>query len=54
MVLHYLMALAVGSGDVRMRGGCVMPPIFSRLPERWSNVSHAARELVTAFYVTFF
>ena len=31
-----------------------MPPIFSKMQENWSNVGHAAREMVTVFSVTFF
>ena len=30
-----------------------VPPILSELQENWSNVGHAAREMVTAFSVTF-
>ena len=35
------------------RGG-VTPLIFSNLPDSWSIVSHAVRELATVFSVTFF
>ena len=34
--------------------GGMTSPIFSNLPESWSKVSHAARELVTSLSVTFF
>ena len=34
--------------------GGVTPPIFSNLPERWSKVSHAAREIATAFFAICF
>ena len=32
--------------------GVCCPPIFSNVPETWSKVSHAARELVTACSMT--
>ena len=35
-------------------GGDVTPPILSILQESWSDVRHAAREVVTVFSVTFF
>ena len=31
----------------------MQPPIFSNVQESWSKVSHAKRELPTAFSVTF-
>jgi len=34
--------------------GGVKPPMFSILPESWSKVSHAARELSTEFFASFF
>ena len=37
-----------------VEGGGVTPPILSILQESWSNVRHAAREMVTVFSVTFF
>ena len=32
-------------------GGIMSPPIFSKLQESWSKVSHAARGMVTVFSV---
>ena len=34
------------------RGAC-RPPVLSTFAESWSKVSHAAKELATAFYVIF-
>ena len=34
--------------------GATLAPIFSNLPESWSKVSHAAREVATPFSVAIF
>ena len=42
----------ISNPGFRLLGGMTPPPpIFSNLPESWSKVCHAGRELATAFSV---